>query len=326
MVLSILSEYGNMKTDKIRLRDTAITQGELPEWASFLIKLGFRIPSLARNENKYCVVVLLPTRTCASAIAALGILLASASRGITALTYDEFLKLPIGSKIFSFSTLKGKRKMKEWRVWKGDDPCVRKLRSGGATLFIYKEWAEGEVFFSESAAKPRKLTALKNVASFYADLTNDTESLWPYVSRCECAIVTNRTKWKRDIANLLVEAKSSERHEKILELDQTLMVGGEVSEGHARVLLSSYGDEQPELAEMVPVILDGPDALISYQSFSSNCVLCLLEKSEYSESVEQEIMELLDQRNDAVTQRMEIPMTEPPDTIEILTIAFDAAD
>lgn len=308
---------------KIHLGTSHMIQESSLPWVSFLLELGARTHVEARQPGRTYIVVLLPTRICASATAALGILTAAAEEGIIPLAHEELMTMPVNSKVVSFRTQDGKKRAKEWLVRPGRNQANRTLICGGEKRFVYGDSPEREQFYSECAARPKKLAMLKKVAALYQSLTSNLNDMWTYVSRCECVVVTNRARWKRELNDLYLQIRSTGILNHRVDIAQALMFGDSLGTGHVRVLLSSHGDDQPDVSYTTPVILDGPDAFLCHYSFSTRCVLCLLDKTEYDEALDQEVRQLLDRRNEKVTSQFVRMETIIPHGVDMLAFTLD---
>lgn len=308
---------------KIRLGPTGKIDDTLPAWAEFFLELGVKTYHAARLPGKTFLIVLLPTRIGAAAVAALGVLAASAEENIRPLTKKELLDLPIGSQVVSFETVKNKKAVWKWRIREGKGDRLRELffydtKCGTAHSFhISENTSKLRDFYDETAASQGKVSRLKKEASFYRTLIDRPDSKWPYLLRTECLIITNRAKWEREIQDLEAAVFQSPKSfsDNNISLSRLLMFDEISKDFYQRVSLSSYGDKARETSLLTPVILDGPEALLSHDSLQSRSILCLLSRTEYSSEVKQTIQELLNCRSDELTaQVVELEATGPAGT------------
>ena len=88
--------------------DDNITK-EFPDWAAYLIWLGWWLRREIIDDMRLFLVVLLPTRECSSHFCCLGSLLGSIGKRHINLNWNDILSLPSGTEVYMrFPQCKGK--------------------------------------------------------------------------------------------------------------------------------------------------------------------------------------------------------------------------
>lgn len=311
----------------IRLETNSALHGrELPEWASFLIWAGWWMRSTRRANTRIFMIVLLPTRVCCSAICSLGALIGSMAEAKDSLSWERFLSLPVGTKIYWHECRK-----------KQVGTIIEKVGAGVKVKFEtkHKRFREAsQVFFERHFSECRiSLTPflsgpeeeiLGKVKSFYSTIASEFSDTWVSSWSSDCLLVTNMAGWKREVEGLFVADDDNDENRILLSDAVMWWLNDEIHE--PRVRLSSPKSIPPNSNEIPLAILDGPDALRSREMVWSQNTIVLLDQTEYDESSQNLLAQLLSIRNDDLLPLPEgVPDTLPYNT-EMLMFAVEASD
>lgn len=272
----------------------------LPDWTSDLIDLGEWVFDSFESSKRKIVVVWLPTRILASAFLSMGIMVASARRGLMPLNYTNFLNLPFGTKVLALEKdNRGRSRAVSKSILPGRGSSIRCLGGRGRTC-IYEDSFPSHSLYPYTPLTERQQSLREDMKNFFSTISGREDGLWALVSKIEAVIVTNRKGWNRHVENISLIYYRRNLQQPLSKMTELLQAGGDVENNAIRILLSSPGDQQPEVDANVPVLLDGPDALLSITSFHKNDVVILLDECEYDSATDQTIRELLSRRDEWV--------------------------
>jgi hypothetical protein len=119
----------------------------LPEWATFLIKLGDAIATFESESERVVVTVVVPTRTLAAALMLVGIVAARSSTPVTGVDckahFEKLRQLPIGTPVIFLDRGKRKRALLQGESLDNGELCLRvqtqgydKRGAGGLVQFV----------------------------------------------------------------------------------------------------------------------------------------------------------------------------------------------
>lgn len=300
----------------------------LPEWAEFLIRIGRRHVREHQVGGSRFTVVLVPTRLYASHFCALGVSIESAYSPLPPLSWAELSGMAPGSRVFSLGKNKNKLGLREWRVQStaanGTVIVTSPIKNGSQRVIVRPHTLDELPLYAGSIVRPHRAARRSGTEDFYRALVPHMHSSWVYLSRLECHIVTNRARWIREARGLNVR-RANVAGESAITIWDALMPGEANSQEPSRVWLSSpLDDALPSTPKDTPVILDGADAFRVHESLDSERLLILLERSEFSESLEQDLKEWLSCRDDNATIPEPIPEEAVPKSFEV--VEFVAGD
>jgi hypothetical protein len=101
----------------------------LPEWATFLIKLGDSIATFESNRERVVVTVVLPTRTLAAALTLVGAVMARSSKKVTSIDskahFERLRQFAIGTPVIFFDNGKRKRALLQGERVENGEVCLQ---------------------------------------------------------------------------------------------------------------------------------------------------------------------------------------------------------
>jgi hypothetical protein len=254
------------------------------------------------------------------------------------LSWDQFLELPVGTRVFlriEHPKTRYGSKSVEGRVGSFDtegDSVRRQIalvsdqaRLQGATLSVApKRFFEYDVALGKHNS-PSKARRLGGISQFFAGISDDFEDSWIRALSSESVIVTNRAGWARQTAdlNLTIAGKTGEVTTSV-EISELLMCGAPDTAAGVRTVLVSPKTAFPE-SKVTPVgVLDGVEALESWELVQTPNQIILLEQSEYDEAARDEITRLAGIRDDG---KLPVPTDMPPEVpggMDMMMFAFAA--
>ena len=292
------------------------------------------------SRTRTFMVVLLPNRSCAASLVALGAMIGSLGRTGRSLSWEEFLELPVGRTVFlRMKDRAGRHRLisVEGRIVSVDGGGNRskgtialvsdQARFRGVLIFLSdKAFFEYDVSLAKHVT-PRKARKLLGVARVYSELSDDFEESWMIAPFRESAVVTNRAKWARQTAGLNIVLPGDSKTEQAEEgVENLLLCGIPGTANGGRTLLVSPKTPLPE-SEQIPVaVLDGAEALRSLDLVLCPNIVVLLEQSEYDEAVHEQLARLNSVRND---DRLAVPSDIPkniPGGMDMAMFAFSPTE
>lgn len=311
----------------------------LPEWAGLLIWAGWWMRRAQVSRTRIFMVLLLPSRSCAASLVALGTMIGSLGRTGRSLDWGSFLELPAGTPIFlrmKDRTAQHKLISVEGRIGsidgrgrpnKGTIALVStNPRFHGATIF-----PSAKAFFEYDVSLTRHATArqarkLLGISRIYSTLSDDFDDAWMSSASRESAIVTNKARWARETEGLNVVSTSALREEIEASVLDLLVCGAPGIGDEVRTLLASPMTIMPESNQIPVGVLDGAEALRSFDLVHCPNILVLLEQSEYDEEVHDQLTRLNSARNnESLPDLTDIPK-DIPSGIDMIMFALNTGD
>jgi hypothetical protein len=169
-------------------------------------------------------------------------------------------------------------------------------------------------------AGTRQAKKLLGAAAFFGGVSSDYEDAWMLARSSESAVVTNQAAWKREIADfkLIVEGAENSSY----EVANLLMSSSFGSGALARTIILSPKNILPASERIPLAILDGAEALKSWEIVHSANILVLLDQGEYDEGVHGLLMQLAAARDDEnFPDREGFPNQLPPG-IDMMSFAL----
>jgi hypothetical protein len=308
---------------------------EVPDWAAFLIWAGWWMRRAQVPDTRIFMVVLLPNRSIAASLTALGAMIGSIGRTGRSLDWHQFLKLPVGAPVFlrmedpkrRFRLMSIEGKVGPWD--KGGDSLRRQIalvsdqaRLQGVTLSVApKRFFEYDISVARHSS-PRQARRLAGSAAFFSNVCNEFEDSWLAAPTPESVVVTNRARWARQIEELNVTAARTGEASTRLEISRLLMCGTPELMGGVRTVLLSPKSEFPE-SKSIPVgVLDGAEALRSWELVHAPNLLVLLEQAEYAQGARDDLAQLAGARDDSKLPIPEHMPDETPGGIDLMMFAL----
>jgi hypothetical protein len=235
------------------------------------------------------MAVLLPDRTFAAPLVALGALLGSIGRTGRSLRWEDFLALPKGATIYLRMKDQRGRYVSVEGALQGERGALERpigLRSEVRSFRGAIITPGPKAFFRYDVSREPHLTVrrarrLLGAAKVFGLLSEEFENAWMTAPTHEAAVVTNRALWSRRCEALgLFVLEGAEKHPPI-SLPELLMCKPPPDTADARtLLLSSRGATHATTA--IPVgILDGSEALRTWEELACPNLVVLLDQAEY---------------------------------------------
>lgn len=275
--------------DEISLSSPANVQYPLPEWAAFMIWLGW----YARNNSSSGVAafVVLPSRRTACLFAALGAQLAGAQLSTGHLDWKTLAQLPEGTEIYMQTTrLKNKSGGAQTRgviggAQKIDGQEFITLKQGSCTTVISVSHVADYIFTLKPTGLRAKI-ALNGHNKLYSGLVPEFDRRWLLESTSEGLIIGDLSHLKEAAKAMFVGIQNSGNRYPLGDFLGLKNCEDGVSK------INAVSDRYDEEVGLSPVcFFNGGHALGSLDHFTSvtgaKSFVAVLERSEYDEQVDQ---------------------------------------
>jgi hypothetical protein len=298
----------------IRASEQVLRTRSLPDWVGMLVWCGWwnRIKQI--NGVRIFTVILLPTRTCCSALVGLGSLLGSIEVFSNVLDWQNLVSLPLDTPIFLRHQERGtqgrkiplKGELGEIKDIKGQKTRRITLHSAkkkfdAASLFVTARSIDAYEISLSPHFSPHIEGKMKELADFYSGVSPEFGKGWLMSGETECLLVTNMSAWRRDVEDVVISTgidSSGRVHHYFLP--DLLNGWGEDNYHQPRMRLSAPKTVLSADEKFPVAVLDGPDALRSWENIKASNTIILLERSEYDESAESVILTLTNARIDTL--------------------------
>lgn len=267
----------------------------LPDWAAFLIWSGWWMRRTLLNNARVFFVILLPARECCSSICCLGAMLGSIGYRNIDLRWNDIISLPknttvylrfpgskkdkknvpIEAKLLDTINIKNQQSRKVFIKSKN-----KRFKNG--TLFLFKNQLEKYQITLTPHLSKHKEGSLSKLDSFYRLTSPDYDSTWINDRSTECLIVTSRAGWTRENKDIKLFQSSTNFY----KLSNLLMVSNIPDTDYSRLLIASPKSPVCEIDNIPLSILDGIEALKSWESIRSTNTIVILNSNEYNENAE----------------------------------------
>lgn len=300
-----------------------------PEWASFMVFLGWWLAETQVIRGTIHCVAIVPTRACCPPLIALGTLLSSASRPGEDLSWEAFSALPPGTRVHFRVPRPNDRNESHSGILSRSEfrglPLAIKVDSvpGPNQDHHLTRQVLGPSNFSKYRCRltpyptSQRMGRLDRTGAFLGRLVRGFDSRWLLSATSCCTVVTSIAGWRKDTENLVVARTSADK----LPLGALLMARSDNSEELTRVFLVPPGDLAARSERLPLVVLDGPRSFRSLQSLPALKVVTLLEHSEYDATVAGDLAGLTSQRDDNLLRSIWVFRQSPPAGIDVLLFA-----
>jgi hypothetical protein len=273
---------------------------ETPEWAAYLMYIGYWMSDHQEDGATLNCVVTLPTRSCAAALVAFGALLHSATEPCRVLTWSEVQMLEAGAPIFlRMADKRGKKRTHAGRVRQSAFPGMVQIEvdepkhTHWITVTNFEKF---EVRLTEHETSPRSTRAGSVLTKAVPSFTSD----WIHAGRTCCAVITNQARWRNEVASIAMRAGresatladffSSSNPDEVTRVDV-------LSSKRAQELNCDF------------VILDGPNAFLQRENVASRRVVILLNVFEF-QKYSSEIAGMIAGRDEMFTTELPDPLVD----------------
>ncbi len=313
-----------------RVSSTESLQSEdlLPGWVSFLIWAGWWMNKRSRENERSVLVLLLPTRISCPAFCCLGALIRSVENGEAILSWNQFMKLPEGTKVcLRYPDPKSSlRKIPVKGILCDDSSKTeRKIkvlsqnrRFNGVIQSIMKRGYED---YEITASWPLSFQLEKKISNtilFYKAIVNKFKTASVRSWYRECLLVTSLTSWKKEIESITISVRESAENHPNYVFSELLMPSNDLNAGHSGIFLSTPKSDILNSIDSPLAILNGPEAIKSWDRIKSSNVIILLDHLEYDEKIENFLALLSDARSNRSVVLPEGIPENPPSGVEMV--------
>lgn len=311
--------------------DNALLGSKVPDWLGFIIWAGWWMRLNHMTDARMFLVMLLPTREVCSSICTLGAILGSVGKRDINLTWDEMLSIPDETKIYL--RFPGEKKDKKVIPIKGRlseiinyggqigrkitiDSKAKRFEHGNLIIF-QNRFDDYLVTLTPHLSKPKE-GKLAKINLFFKNTSPEFHPSWIHARKNECHLITNKAAWLRDVKTVFIYADNGSRY----KLYDLLMPSTNLNAEHSRFLVTSPKSDISEYGYIPLSILDGLDALKSWESVESSNVIIILDQMELNEDALNILALLSSARDDSkIPLITEIP-SSLPEGIQSIICAF----
>lgn len=332
MWLEPLSLAGDLKITTSRNPNQAKA---FQDWVDFLIWAGWWMRKEQVNGARLFMVLLLPTRICCSAICSLGALIGSIGKSHGALTWEQIISIPENTMVYTRIREGIGEKTKSVQVEGKLGALHKKAGKLSRELIVTskKKRFKNSIFYiieNNPHCYPLTLTPQRKkfdeILTFFKIILPELKPDAILSIFNECLIVTNQTAWKRNIQGVLAVASQYELLFQASDLELLLMPSSKDEGSQLGVLISPQRPGKI-IGENIPLaILDGPEALKSWDVLRSHNVIILIAQSEYDENSKGILANLTNVRDDSLLPMPESIPVQPPLGIEMMMFALESPE
>lgn len=324
--LPIKKDFRVLSTESVQAED------RLPSWISFLIWAGWWMNNRSSENERSVLVLLLPTRICCAAFCSLGALIRSIEKNDTILSWNQFMKLPEGTKVclrYPDPKSSHRRISVKGIICDGSSKTERKImvlsknkRFKGVIQSIMQRGYEDYEITASWPLSPQLEIKLSNTILFYKTVVNKFKTASVRSWFRECLIVTSLTSWKKEIENIIVTVSESAENYPNYALSELLMTSKDLNAEYSGAFLSTPKSDILNSIDSPIAILNGPEAIKSWERIKSPNVIMLLEHLEYEETIENFLALLSDARSNRSIVLPESIPENPPSGVEMVFFDF----
>jgi len=177
-----------------------------PNWAGFMIWYGWWLRSTTLDSKRLLAVLVVPDRSCCSALCSFGALIASTQIIYAGITWNEFKDLPEGMEIY----------LKD-----GDKNLIAKIGNleniyGQESRRVYPtnraKYKDSSLIITENNLSYKQISLLPHtnnrdlpaIIDLYKRTVNRFHDSWASSMVTECRVVTNKAQWSRDVEDIML--------------------------------------------------------------------------------------------------------------------------
>lgn len=293
-----------------------------PDWAYFMIFLGWWLAELPLVRGTIHCVALVPTRVCCPSLVATGVLLSSASRPDQDLDWGAFASLPLGTRVFFRNPRpKGRHEVHSGLIAPAEHPGLVCVRMNESETFTRLELGRSSFLKYSCRLTPfpsaQRMGRLDRVGKFLDGLLRRFDRRWLLSAMSCCMVVTSAASWRREVCGITLRQSRTGA----IPLQDLLMAQSADPSGQCRIVLEQPGGASAAPERLPLVVLDGPRAFRSLRSHPSFKAVTLLEHSEYDEEVAGDLASLTSLRNEEMWSPIRVSEQPPPAGIDVLFFA-----
>ncbi|MDD4357565.1 MAG: hypothetical protein PHN98_09960 [Smithellaceae bacterium] len=323
--LSLQKRFGVALTESLNM------ESSLPDWVGFLIWAGWWMNKRSSENERAVLVLLLPTRICCPAFCCLGALLRSIEKKATILSWNQFVELPAGSKVclrYPDPRSRLRKIAVEGIICEEGSKAERKIK------ILSKNKRFNELIQSVLQARfdDYEITTvpppscqldkkLSNIIMFYKSIMKDFKAASVFSWSRECLLVTRLAGWKNEVENVNVSVQGASEKHYSYGLQDLLMPSHDLNAEYSGTFLSTPKADILNYINSPLAILNGPEAIKSWDRIKSSNVIMLLDHLEYDETIENFLALLSDARSNRIVDLPEGIPENPPSGVEM--VLFD---
>lgn len=294
----------------VALRESFTMKDHLPDWVEFLIWAGWWMNKRLPEKAKYVLVLLLPTRICCSAFCCLGALIRSIEKGDAILSWDQFMKLPVGNKVCLRYPDPKERRRKipvEGMIWEDVSKVSRNIkiisqnrRFSGLFQSVFHSSFNDYAITSAPPPSSHLDKKVSKILLFYNSIMNNFNGASVLSWSKECVLVTSLAGWKSETDNITLYVHETSKKRSHYALQELLMPSYDPNAEYSGIFMATPKSNILNMVDSPLAILNGPDAVKSWDRIKSSNIIILLDHLEYDVSMEN-ILALL---SDACSNRV----------------------
>ncbi len=302
----------------------------VPDWVGLLIWSGWWMNGRTLSNDRTVMVLLLPTRICCPAFCCLGTLIRSIQRGDTALSWNQFLELPEGSRVclrypdpklrhrkipvkgIIGKTVLGSKAARQVRI------VSENRRFNGLTQSVLQCRFDDYEITSAPPLPARLDKRLSRAMLFYKYIIEGFKPTSILAWSKECLLVTNLAAWKNEVESPIVSVQEGSGRHSSYALQELLMWSHDFNAEYSGVFVSSPKSATISSINSPVAILNGPDAIRSWDRIRSPNIIILIDNMEYDDSVENFLALLSDARSDKAIALPDAVPENPPSGVEMV--------
>jgi hypothetical protein len=306
----------------------------IPEWVGFLIWAGWLMNRKSPQHERTVLVILLPTRICCSVFCCLGALIRSIERGDTILSWDQFLALPAGSKVcvrYPGSKTRMRKKTVEGIVGRNmtatqaarEITITSKNKSYNAlTQWVFQCKFNDYEITPAAPLSSRMDSKLSNIMIFYKTIVKGFRPTSVLAWSRECLLVTNLASWRSEAGGVMIFPQEESKRMSSYTLHELLMPSHDLKAEYSGIFLSTPKSDKTSFLNSPIAILNGPEAIKSWDRIRSSNVIMLLDHTEYDDTIENFLAPFSDARNDKTVVLPEGIPADLPAGVELVIFAL----
>jgi hypothetical protein len=263
-------------------------------------------------------VLLLPTRICCPAFCCLGALIRSIEKGDAILSWNQFIELPPGSKVcLRYPDPKSNLKKipVDGTICEDGSKAARKIKiisnckrfNGLIQSVLQNKFDDYEITAAPSPSS-RLDKRQFNIISFYNSIVKGFRVASVLSWSKECLLVTNLNGWKNELEKVVVTVQEGSENFSSYELQELLMPSHHLNVKYSGIFLSTPKSVILNAINCPLAILNGPEAIKSWDRIKASHIIILLDHLEYDETIENFLANLSSARSN---RTVELPQDIP---------------
>lgn len=213
----------------------------LPDWAAFMVWYGWWQRQNIFSGNRVITLMIVPDRTCCSALCSLGALLASTRFVHSEISWEYFLTLPEGFEVY----FKDGTKNIVGRLGAVKELYGNKSRNI-ITTSASKRYQNSEFLIIENNFRVKCISLIPHVnqhnmgtiSQFYKFMVTDFDRSWLSSMVTECRIVANKAQWSRSIEDVVLFIRDDKKEDEYLSCNLQWLLLAKISSSYSQAKIS----------------------------------------------------------------------------------------